>query len=101
MRFVLRYYINISFRILFRTVLIVAFLVSLSSLPVVKQPIASAICFISSIRRKSDLGYFLLYLRYISNYYSGLKFVILVTHASQKSHIASYYDWLVFSFSFL
>jgi len=71
-----------KFRILFRTVLIVTLSVSLSSLPGVKRPTASVICFISSILRKSDPGYFLSYLRYVSACYSGLDFVMLVTYAS-------------------
>ena len=70
MRFVLRYYIDMSFHILFRTILTVALPVSLSSLPGVERAIASVICFISSILRKSDPGYFLSYLRYVSTYYS-------------------------------
>jgi hypothetical protein len=71
-----------SFRILFYTVLIVALPVSLSSLPRVKRPTASVICFMSSILRKSDPRYFLLYLRCISAYYSRLDFVILAIYTS-------------------
>jgi hypothetical protein len=100
-RLVFRCHIDMSFRILFRTVLTVALPVSLSSLPGVERPTASVICFMSFILRKSDLGYFLLYLRCVSACYSGLDFVMLATYASQKSHIASYRGWLVFSFSFL
>lgn len=90
-----------SFRILFRTVLTIAVPVSLSSLPGVERPTASAICFMSSILRRSDFGYFFLYLRCVSTYYSELEFVILATYASQKSHIASYCGWLVLGLSFL
>jgi hypothetical protein len=81
LRFIFRYYINISFYILFRTVLIVTLPVSLSSLPGVKRSTALVIYFISSILRKSDPRYFLLYLRYITACYSRLNFIILVTHA--------------------
>jgi len=69
-RFVLRCYIEISFRILFRVVLIVALLISLSSLPRVKRAIALVICFMSFILRKSNPGYFLSYLRCVSTCYS-------------------------------
>jgi hypothetical protein len=100
-KFVLRYHIDMSFHILFCTVLTVALPVSLSSLPRVERPTASVICFMSFILRKSDLRYFLLYLKCVSACYSGLDFVMLAMYASQKSHIASYRGWLVFSFSFL
>jgi hypothetical protein len=79
-----------SFRILFYIVLTIAFLVSLPSLPGVERPIVLVIYFMFSILRKSDPGYFLSYLRYVSTCYSRLDFVILITHASQKSHIMLY-----------
>jgi len=58
-RCVLRVHIDVSFRALFRIVLTVGLPISLSSLPGVERPMTSVICFISSILRKSDLGYFL------------------------------------------
>jgi hypothetical protein len=78
----LRYYIDMSFRILFHTVLTVALPVFLSSLLGVKRLTTLAICFIASILRKSNPGYFLLYLRCVSTYYSRLDFIILAIHAS-------------------
>jgi len=100
-KFILRYYIDMSFRILFRTVLIVVLPVSLFSLSGVKRPITLVICFMSFILRKSDPGYFRSYLRYVSACYSGLDFVMLVMYVFQKSYIASYRGWLVFLLSFL
>ena len=64
-------------------------------------PTASVICFMSSILRKSDPGYFLSYLRCVSTYYSRLDFVMWATHASQKSHITTYRGWLGFFTKFL
>jgi hypothetical protein len=81
-KLVLRCYIDMSFRILFYTVLTVALLVFLSSLLGVERPIALVICFMSSILRKSDPRYFLLYLRCVSACYSGPDFVMLATYAS-------------------
>jgi hypothetical protein len=81
-KLVLRCHIDMSFRILFYTVLIVALLIFLSSLLGVERPIALVICFMSSILRKSDPRYFLLYLRYISAYYSRPNFIILATYTS-------------------
>ncbi len=71
-----------SFYILFYTVLIVALPVFLSSLLGVKCLIALVICFISFILYKSNPKYFLLYLSYISTYYSRLDFIVLVIYTS-------------------
>lgn len=72
MRFVLRCHIDMSFRILFRTVLTIALPVSLFSLPVVERATAPVVCLMSSILRKSDPEYFLSYLRFVSTCYSVL-----------------------------
>jgi hypothetical protein len=69
-RFVLRCYINMSFCILFHSVLTVALPVSLSGLLVVERATASVIFFMSSLLRKFDPGYFLPYLRCVSTCYS-------------------------------
>jgi hypothetical protein len=81
-KLVLRCHIDISFRILFHTVLTVALLVFLSSLPGVERPTALVICFMSFILYKSDPRYFLLYLRCVSAYYSRPDFIMLATYAS-------------------
>src|SRR4051794_24265909 len=89
-----RCHCDINFRILFRTDLTVAPFVALSSLLGVKRPTASAKCFMSSILRGSELGYFLSYLRRVSACYSRLDFMIS-THAFQTSIIAAYCGLLI------
>jgi hypothetical protein len=66
------------------------FFIFLSSLKKIKYPIASAKYFMFFILRGSILGYFFLYLRYISIYFSRLDFVILATYVFQISIIAVY-----------
>jgi hypothetical protein len=89
-RLVSRSHCDMNFRILFRTDWTVALFVALSGLPGVERPTASAKCFMSSILRGSELGYFLSYLRRVSAYNSRLDFMISKKHAFQTSIIAVY-----------
>ena len=93
-RLVSRCHCDMNFRILFRTVLTVALFVALSSLRGVERPTASAKCFRSSILRRSELGYFVSYLRRVSACYSRLDFMIS-KHAFQTSIIAAYLGLLL------
>jgi hypothetical protein len=88
-----RCHCDMNFRILFRTDLTVALFV-LSSLPGVERPTASAKCFMFSVFRGSELGYFLSYLRRVSGCYSRLDFMIS-TRAFQTSIIAAYCGLLI------
>src|SRR5271156_2086795 len=88
-RLVSRCHYDMKFRILTRTDLTVALFVALSSLPGVERPTASVKCFMFSILRGSELGYFRSYLRRVSTCYSRLDFMIS-TYAFQTFIIATY-----------
>jgi len=77
----LRYYINISFYILFYIILIIAFFIFLSNLSKIKRLIILIIYFMFFILHKFDFRYFFLYLRYVNACYFELNFMMLATYA--------------------